>query len=251
MRVIPAIDLRQGSSVRLVRGERGSETRYGSNPEAVASRWESEGASMLHVVDLDAAFGEPPQRSLVEKIVRRVSIPVQVGGGVRTLEDFLGLRDAGAARVVFGTAAVETPEIVARALEMDGGKVIVGVDVKDGAVAVRGWTERAGADPLDLGRRWAVAGVAGFVFTEVSRDGVMTGIDLEATARFARAAGGGVIASGGVGSLEHLRALKTIASEGIEGVIVGRALYERAFTLAKAIRVTSERSEPSEERGER
>jgi phosphoribosylformimino-5-aminoimidazole carboxamide ribotide isomerase len=235
MRVIPAIDLRQGSCVRLVRGERGSETRYGSDPEAVASHWESEGASMLHVVDLDAAFGEPPQRALVGRIVRRVSIPVQVGGGIRTLEDFLGLRDAGAARLVFGTVAAENPEIVTRALEEDGDRVVIGVDVRNGKVAVRGWTEGSGADPLALGRKWARDGVAGFVYTEVVRDGVMTGLDLEATARFARAAGGRVIASGGVGSLDHLRALKTIASAGIEGVIVGRALYERAFTLAEAL----------------
>ncbi len=234
MRVIPAIDLRQGICVRLVRGERGSETGYGSDPEAVASRWESEGASMLHVVDLDAAFGEPAQRALVERIVRKVAIPVQVGGGVRSLQDFLGLRDAGAARVVFGTAAAEEPGIVTQALEKDRDKVVVGVDVKNGKVAVRGWTEGAGADPLELGRRWAAEGVAGFVYTEVARDGVMTGVDLQATARFARAAGGRVLASGGVGSLDHLRALKTIASAGIEGVIVGRALYEKVFTFAEA-----------------
>jgi phosphoribosylformimino-5-aminoimidazole carboxamide ribotide isomerase len=235
MRVIPAIDLRQGSCVRLVRGERGSETRYGSDPEGVAAHWESQGASMLHVVDLDAAFGEPPQRALVERIVRRVSIPVQVGGGIRTLEDFLGLRDSGAARLVFGTVAAEKPEIVTRALEEDRDKVVIGVDVKHGRVAVRGWTEGAGTDPLDLGRKWAAEGVSGFVYTEVARDGVMTGVDLEATAGFARAVGGRVIASGGVGSLDHLRALKTIASAGIEGVIVGRALYERAFTLPEAL----------------
>ena len=234
MKVIPAIDLRQGSCVRLVRGEKGSETRYGSDPEAMAAHWESEGASILHVVDLDAAFGETPQRALVERIVRRVSIPVQVGGGIRTLEDFQRLRDAGAARMVFGTAAAERPEIVARALEEDGSKVVVGVDVKDGRTAVRGWTGSGKADPLELGRKWAAAGVRGFVYTEVARDGVMTGIDLRATEAFARASGGSVIASGGIGSLDHLRELGTIASAGIEGVIVGRALYEKAFTLAEA-----------------
>jgi len=251
MRVIPAIDLTRGSTVRLVRGERGSETRYGSDPEAVAAHWESEGASMLHVVDLDAAFGEPAQRALVARIVRRVAIPVQVGGGIRTLDDFLQLRDAGAARVVFGTAAAENPEIVARALEEDRDKVVVGVDVKNGKVAVRGWTEGTPADPIELGRRWAAAGVGSFVYTEVARDGVMSGIDLEATARFARATGGmgangatkGVIASGGVGSLEHLRELKAIASVGIEGVIVGRALYEKAFTFAEA-KEAAERARP-------
>jgi phosphoribosylformimino-5-aminoimidazole carboxamide ribotide isomerase len=234
MKVIPAIDLRHGSAVRLVRGEKGSETRYGSDPEAMAVQWESEGASMLHLVDLDAAFGETPQRAIVERIVRRAAIPVQVGGGVRTLEDFLALRGAGAARVVFGTAAAENPDVVSRALDEDGDGVVVGVDVKDGRVAVRGWTEGTGANPLDLGRKWATAGVGSFVYTEVARDGVMNGVDLSATASFARATGGKVIASGGVGSLDHLRALKSIASAGIEGVIVGRALYEKAFTLAEA-----------------
>jgi phosphoribosylformimino-5-aminoimidazole carboxamide ribotide isomerase len=202
----------------------------------MAVQWESEGASMLHLVDLDAAFGETPQRALVERIVRRAAIPVQVGGGVRTLEDFLALRASGAARVVFGTAAAENPDVVSRAFDKDGDRVVVGVDVdvKDGRVAVRGWTEGAGANPLDLGRKWAAAGVGSFVYTEVERDGVMGGVDLSATASFARATGGKVIASGGVGSLDHLRALKSIAVAGIEGVIVGRALYEKAFTVAEA-----------------
>ncbi len=237
MKVIPAIDLRHGSAVRLVRGEKGSETRYGSDPEAMAVRWESEGASMIHLVDLDAAFGEPPQRALVEKIVRRAAIPVQVGGGVRTLEDFLALRAAGAARIVFGTAAAENPDVVYRALEEDSDRVVVGMDVRDGKVAVRGWTEATGANPIDLGKKWAAAGVGSFVYTEVARDGVMSGVDLSATASFARATGGKVIASGGVGSLDHLRALKSIVPAGIDGVIVGRALYEKAFTLAEARRV--------------
>lgn len=236
MKVIPAIDLRQGNCVRLVLGEKGSETRYASDPEAVAAHWESEGAPMLHVVDLDAAFGEPPQRPLVERIVRRVAIPVQVGGGVRTLEDFRALRGAGAARVVFGTSAVENPQAVERALAEDRDEVVVGVDVKGGEVAVRGWTEGSRLDPLEVGRRWAGAGVRSFVYTEISRDGVMTGVDLESTARFARATRGSVVASGGVGSLDDLRDLKKIASAGVEGVIVGRALYEKVFTLSEARR---------------
>jgi phosphoribosylformimino-5-aminoimidazole carboxamide ribotide isomerase len=245
MKVIPAIDLRQGGAVRLIQGAKGTETRFGSDPAEVAARWESEGASMLHVVDLDAAFGEPRQRPLVEKILRRVSIPVQVGGGVRTLDDFRALADAGASRIVFGTAAAEDPDVVSRALDEDGDRVVVGVDVKNGGVAVRGWTDGAAADPLELGRRWAAAGVRSFVYTEVSRDGVMTGIDLKATSAFARATGGNVIASGGVGSLDHLRLLKTVAGAGIEGVIIGRALYEKAFTLAEAQSIfAAERGEP-------
>jgi phosphoribosylformimino-5-aminoimidazole carboxamide ribotide isomerase len=233
MKVIPAIDLRQGNCVRLLRGEKRAETRYGSDPEEVAAAWESEGASMLHVVDLDAAFGEAPQRGLVERIVRRVAIPVQVGGGVRTLADFQRLRRAGASRVVFGTAAAKTPDVVASALEEDAESVVIGVDVRNGEVAVRGWTEGSGDDPRILGTKWASLGVRRFVYTEVSRDGAMSGLDLESTASFARAVGGGVLASGGVGSLDHLEPLKAVA--GIEGAIVGRALYEHAFTLREAL----------------
>ena len=137
------------------------------------------------------------------------------------------------------------PDVVSRALEEHGDRVVVGVDVKNGGIAVRGWTEGAAADPLELGRRWAAAGVRSFVYTEVSRDGVMTGIDLKATSAFARATGGNVIASGGVGSLDHLRLLKTVAGAGIEGVIIGRALYEKAFTLAEAQSIfAAERGEP-------
>jgi phosphoribosylformimino-5-aminoimidazole carboxamide ribotide isomerase len=237
MRVIPAVDLRQGRTVRLVRGERETETRYGADPEAVAARWQSEGATLLHVVDLDAALGEVPQRALLERIVRGLGIPVQVGGGVRSFEDFIALRDAGASRVVFGTAAARTPEVVERALAEDPEKVVIGVDVKNGTVAIRGWTESAGLDPVDFGRRWGARGVGGFVYTEVSRDGVMSGVDLEATAAFARACGGRVIASGGVGSLDHLRELATIASSGVEGVIVGKALYEGRFRFAEAAEI--------------
>ncbi|MGH9321486.1 MAG: 1-(5-phosphoribosyl)-5-[(5-phosphoribosylamino)methylideneamino]imidazole-4-carboxamide isomerase [Vicinamibacteria bacterium] len=238
MEVFPAIDLRGGRCVRLVRGEKGSETRYAENAVAVASFWESQGASMLHVVDLDAAFGEPNQRELLKQILRSVSIPVQVGGGVRSHEDFLELRDAGARRIVFGTLAAERPAaVVERALASDAEAVVVGVDVKEGRVAVRGWAERAGDDPIELGRRLRRSGARSFVYTEVGRDGVMEGLDLEATERFARAVGGNVIASGGVGSLAHLEASRTLAASGVEGVIVGRALYERAFTLADARRV--------------
>jgi phosphoribosylformimino-5-aminoimidazole carboxamide ribotide isomerase len=233
--VVPAIDLRHGRCVRLVRGKKGTETTYGDDAVAMASFWESEGASLLHVVDLDAAFGETDQRDTIGRIARAVSIPVQVGGGIRTIEDFAYLRGAGAARIVFGTAAVERPDVVERAVAEDAEAVVVGVDVKDGRVAVRGWTEsddRTG--PLDFGRRWADAGVESFVYTEVSRDGTLEGADRAGTESFARASGGKVLASGGVGSLEHLRELRALAASGVAGVIVGKALYQGVFTFGKA-----------------
>jgi phosphoribosylformimino-5-aminoimidazole carboxamide ribotide isomerase len=201
----------------------------------MASFWESEGAPLLHVVDLDAAFGEPPQRETIAGIARSVRVPVQVGGGIRTFEDFAALRAAGAARLVFGTAAVERPEAVERALAEDQGAVVVGIDVKDGRVAVRGWTASdSSRSPLELGKRWSEAGVASFVYTEVSRDGTLEGVDSEATERFARACGGRVLASGGVGKIDHLRALRALAPAGVEGVIVGKAMYEKSFTYAEA-----------------
>jgi phosphoribosylformimino-5-aminoimidazole carboxamide ribotide isomerase len=232
--VVPAIDLRGGRCVRLVRGEKGSETVYGEDPAAMASFWQSEGASYLHVVDLDAAFGGSRQIRAIASVLHAVHVPVQVGGGVRDVEDFAALLDTGASRVVFGTVAVERPEVVEKALAKDADAVAVAVDVKRGSVCLRGWTERTDVGPSELGRRWATAGVGTFIYTETSRDGTGDGLDVEATERFARAMGKRTIASGGIGSLEHLRALSPLAAAGVEGVIVGRALYERSFTLEEA-----------------
>jgi phosphoribosylformimino-5-aminoimidazole carboxamide ribotide isomerase len=236
MRIYPAVDLRHGRSVRLLRGEQGTETVYGSDPIETAEGWQSQGASVLHVVDLDAAFGESSQRAVVRSIVESVSIPVQVGGGVRSLEDFRELLGFGCWRVVFGTVALTEPRVVEEALELASERVVVGLDVKDGALAVRGWTESVPETPVAVARRYRERGVRSFVYTDVSRDGVMKGPNVEETARLARESGASIVASGGVGSLEHLKELSAAASTtSIEGVIVGKALYEGAFTLAEAL----------------
>ncbi|HXV62670.1 MAG TPA: HisA/HisF-related TIM barrel protein [Vicinamibacteria bacterium] len=232
MRLIPAVDLRRGRVVRLRQGRDGSEEIYDLTPVEAARSWESQGASWLHVVDLDAAFGEGRQREPVAAIVKAVDIPVQLGGGVRSDEDFVELDGIGVSRIIFGTAAVERPDVVERALSRAADKVVIGVDVKGGRLAVRGWKQMVSDDPDAFGRKWRDRGVHRFVFTDVSRDGDLSGVNLEATAAFARATDGGVVASGGVGTLEHLSAVRGLP--GIEGVIVGRALYQGAFSFDEA-----------------
>lgn len=243
MTIIPAIDLQGGKCVRLVRGELGTETVFSEDPVEMALGWQEQGATLLHVVDLDAAFeAKERNRASIARIVDAVEIPVQVGGGVRRFSDFEGLRDVGAARVVFGTAAANDPSVVRQALGADAESVVVGVDVKGGKVAVRGWREESEHDPIAFGKRWVGEGVTTFVYTDISRDGVMTGPNIEAVRGFGKETGARVIASGGIGSLDDLRCLRQAESDGIEAAIVGRALYERNFSLAdamEAVRVAS------------
>ena len=238
MTIIPAIDIEDGKCVRLVRGERGTETVFGEDPVEVALAWQDQGARLLHVVDLDAAF-QPGHgnRPAIARIVKAVGIPVQVGGGVRSLADFDRLLETGAARVVFGTAAVENPSVVREALGIAPQAVVVGVDVRDGKVAVRGWQEDSAQEPVELGKRWVEEGVDTFIYTDISRDGVLTGPNVAAVRRFARETKARVVASGGIGSLEDLRRLREAETDGVESAIVGRALYERIFTLAEAMQI--------------
>jgi phosphoribosylformimino-5-aminoimidazole carboxamide ribotide isomerase len=236
MMVIPAIDVSRGRCVRLLRGARGTEAVYGNDPVEMARFWEAEGAGMLHVVDLDAAFGHPrSNRGIIERMIREVRVPVQVGGGVRDDAAFEGAVAAGAARVVFGTAAVENPETVRKALARHVSRVVVGVDVRDTRVVIRGWEEQSEKDPIEFAKLWTVAGVRRFVYTDVHHDGSLEGPDIEAVADFARETGAEVIASGGVGSLDDLRRLAGARLPGLSGVIVGKALYEQRFTLGEAM----------------
>ena len=238
MTIIPAIDIEDGKCVRLVRGERGTETVFGEDPVEVALAWQDQGARLLHVVDLDAAF-QPGHgnRPAIARIVKAVGIPVQVGGGVRSRADFDRLLETGAARVVFGTAAVENPSVVREALGIAPQAVVVGVDVRDEKVAVRGWQEDSTQGPVELGKRWVEEGVDTFIYTDISRDGVLTGPNVAAVRRFARETKARVVASGGIGSLEDLRRLREAETDGVEAAIVGRALYERIFTLAEAMQI--------------
>ena len=231
----PAIDLRDGRCVRLYQGDYGRETVYGDDPVAQALAFEAEGAAWIHVVDLDAArTGEPVNRSVVAAIAAAVSVPVQTGGGVRDEAAAEALIEAGVARVVLGTAALEQPDLVRRLAPRF--PVAVGLDARGREVAVRGWEQGSGRDLLDVAAEFADAGVAALVVTEIGRDGTLEGPDLEGLAAVLGATGIDVIASGGVGTLDDLRALDqlSVGDRRLAGVIVGRALYEGAFTLTDA-----------------
>jgi len=234
--LFPAIDLKAGQVVRLYKGAMDRATVYGDDPAAQAASFEAAGFRWLHLVDLDGAFaGRAGNAAAVEAILARVSLPVQLGGGIRDLaavERWLAL---GVRRVILGTAAVRDPELVRAACRAHPGRIVVGVDAKDGLVAVEGWAETSTLTALDLARRFADAGVAALLFTDVARDGALTGVNVEATAALARDSGLPVIASGGVAGLEDLRRLKDVADAGIEGVVVGRALYEGRLDAAAAL----------------
>jgi phosphoribosylformimino-5-aminoimidazole carboxamide ribotide isomerase len=235
MDLYPAIDLRDGRCVRLYQGDYGRETVYGDDPVAQALAFEAEGAAWIHVVDLDAArTGEPRNRDVVGAIAAAVSVPVQSGGGVRDEAAAEALVGAGVSRVVLGTAALEHPDLVRRlAASMP---VAVGLDARGRDVAVRGWEQESGRDLLDVARSFADAGVAALVVTEIGRDGTLEGPDLAGLAEVLAATDIDLIASGGVGTLDDLRALDGLEVDGrrLAGAIVGRALYEGAFTLTDA-----------------
>jgi len=232
----PAIDIRGGQAVRLTQGDYDRETAYDADPVDAASRWAGEGAEFLHVVDLDGAkAGEPRNLDAVRRIAAAVECPMQVGGGLRDAASVAAVLDAGAERVVIGTAALRDPEFLNRVLAEHGDRVVVSVDARDGKVSLSGWTETsdvAVADAVaDLGKR----GVARFLCTAIEVDGTMEGPALGELSRIAAATEAQVIASGGVGDLSHLEALARDAAPNVEGAIVGRALYERRFTVAEAI----------------
>ncbi len=234
MKLFPAIDLLGGRAVRLEAGDRARATVFHDRPVELVAELAAGGADRLHVVDLDGAFGEPRQWDLVRGLVAASPIPVEVGGGLRDPASIEATLALGAAFVVLGTAAVRAPELVERTCRAYPGRVIVAVDARDGVVAVDGWTASGGVTAMELGRRAAAWGAAGLLYTDIARDGLSAGPNVAATAALARAAGCDVIASGGVGSLDDLAALR---DAGIPAAVVGRALYDRRFTVAEAARV--------------
>ena len=241
MILFPAIDIRNGRCVRLTEGKFECETVFAEDPAEMAVRWADAGAEYLHVVDLDGALaGQSSNTEVVKRILAKVKIPVQVGGGIRTLANIENMLALGVTRVILGSVAVRDPELVREACQKFPGQVVVGIDAKNGEVAVEGWGIGGGIGAIELAKKMAAVGVEHIIFTDISRDGMLSGVNVEATAELAKASGVKVIASGGVSSLADLKALQAHEADGIEGCIVGKAIYTGALDLKEALAALKE-----------
>ncbi len=238
MRIIPAVDIKNGKCVRLTQGKADQETVYSDDPVAMACHWDEEGARLIHVVDLDGAFdGEPKNAELIKSIIYNSSVDIQVGGGIRTLKAIETYVNAGAYRVILGTIAQKDPQFVAEACKQFPEKIIVGIDARDGYVAIKGWIEVSEQKATDLAQQMQPLGVAGFIFTDISRDGMLKGPNLESIRQFADATSLPVIASGGVGKLTDISDLLQLESHGVTGIITGKALYDKSISLRDALKL--------------
>jgi phosphoribosylformimino-5-aminoimidazole carboxamide ribotide isomerase len=236
MILFPAIDLKEGRCVRLIQGDMAQATVFNDDPAAQAEAFARQGFAWLHVVDLDGAFaGRPMNAAAVEAILRRVTIPVQLGGGIRDLRTVEGWLAKGIARVNIGTAAVRDPDFVREAARLHPGRIAVGIDAKDGRVAVEGWAETSSMTAEDLGRRFEDAGVAAIVYTDIARDGILTGLNIPATLALADAVSIPVIASGGLASMADIERLLEPDCARLAGAITGRALYDGRIDPAEAL----------------
>lgn len=238
MIVIPAIDIKNGRCVRLEQGRMDRETVFGEDPSAMARQWQSQGASLIHLVDLDGAVSKTPRnRSVVAAVVAAVDVPLQLGGGIRDMETIEMYFDLGIQRIVIGTEAIRNPELVRDAGRRFPGRMVVGIDARRGLVAIEGWTETTETTAIDLARRFEDCGVAAINFTDIQRDGMQTGPNIEATGQLAAAVSIPIVASGGVSNLDDIRNLRPLEALGVEGIITGRALYSGALDLNTALAV--------------
>ena len=240
MLIIPAIDLKSGSCVRLRQGRMEDATVYSDDPVATATRWVEAGAKRLHIVDLDGAFaGKPANKEAVVRILaEHPNLPIQLGGGVRDLATIKAYLDLGLTWVIIGTQAVKDPVLVTEACHQFQDRIIVGVDAMDGRVATEGWAEASTISAVDVVKRFADVGVASIVYTDIGRDGMLSGVNVKATASLASETGCPVIASGGLTGLSDVYELLSVESKGVVGAITGRAIYEGTLDLAEAIRLT-------------
>ena len=237
MLLIPAIDLKEGHCVRLKQGDMGQSTTFAEDPAAMARTWLDRGARRLHLVDLDGAFaGHPKNEVAIRKILRQVGseVDVQLGGGIRDLDTIERYLDAGLRYVIIGTAAVKNPGFLQDACTAFGGHIIVGLDAREGKVATDGWSKLTRHDVLDLGKKFEDYGVESIIYTDIGRDGMLSGINIEATVKLAQALSIPVIASGGLTNMQDIEALCAVADQGIEGVICGRAIYSGDLDFAAA-----------------
>ena len=247
MLVIPAIDLKDGKCVRLRQGEMDDATIYEEDPLVAASRWVDAGAQRLHLVDLNGAFaGKPVNAGVVKKITSKYpGLDIQVGGGIRDEETIQTYIEAGVRYVILGTKAVNAPHFVSDVCTEFLGHIIVGLDAKDGKVAIDGWSKLSGHDVIDLAKRFQDDGVEAIIYTDIGRDGMMTGVNIEATVKLAQAISIPVIASGGITNLEDIRKLCEVEDEGIMGAITGRAIYEGTLDFAEAQKLADSFSKPA------
>lgn len=239
MLLIPAIDLKDGKCVRLRQGRMEDDTVFSDDPVAMAGRWVRDGAKRLHLVDLDGAFAGVPRNAEVIHAIRDTfpEVQIQVGGGIRDEDTIQGYLNAGVDYVIIGTKAVSTPHFVSDIAAEFPSHIIIGLDAKDGKVAIDGWSKLSHHDVIDLAQKFESAGVEAIVYTDISRDGMMGGVNIEATARLARAINIPVIASGGITNLDDIRALGTLVADGVIGAITGRAIYEGSLDFAEALKL--------------
>jgi phosphoribosylformimino-5-aminoimidazole carboxamide ribotide isomerase len=237
MLLIPAIDLKDGHCVRLIQGDMNQSTIFSENPADMALQWVNKGARRLHLVDLNGAFaGKPQNYSAIRSILKAVGddIPVQLGGGIRDLDTIEKYIDGGVRYIIIGTAAVKNPGFLQDACSAFGGHIIVGLDAKDGKVATDGWSKMTGHEVIDLGKKFEDYGVESIIYTDIGRDGMLSGINIEATVKLAQALSIPVIASGGLSNIQDIEKLCEVEDEGIEGVICGRAIYSGDLDFEKA-----------------
>lgn len=241
MIIYPAIDIRGGRCVRLTEGRFDAETVFADDPAEMALKWAGMGAEFLHLVDLDGALaGEGKNVPVIERILQSVNIPVQLGGGIRNLETIEKLLSLGVNRLILGSAAVKNPQLVEEACKKYPGHIAVGIDAKNGEVAIEGWGQGSGVAATELAKKMAAYGVETIIYTDISRDGMLSGVNVEATAALARACGVPIIASGGVASLEDIRRVKAVESDGVQGCIIGKAIYTGAVDLKAALDLAKE-----------
>lgn len=234
MRIYPAIDIKDGKCVRLFKGQFSDVTVYGDSPAEMAKKWEAQGGEYIHVVDLDGALrGHGVNADIIKDICSSVNVPVQTGGGIRTMEDIEAKLSCGISRVIIGTKAVSDSEFVKRAIDKYGEKIVIGIDAKDGMVAIEGWEKTSNFTAIEFAEKMVSIGVRTIVYTDIATDGTLAGPNVSAMSEMVKAVNADIIASGGIGSLEHI---KSLMPTGVEGVIVGKALYTEKVNLTEAVK---------------